>query len=116
MTRRCRRGAVRGLGALRARTCSPSVRNKRRNVSRPTGNALTCGPRPGTCIAPPSMRGSTIVHPPAHRPMITQRFRLARRAGAAIRGPGQPGNAPVQGAEKPLADKVVHSVVPARRA
>ena len=35
-TRRCRRGAVRGLWALRGRTRSPSVRHKRRNVSRPT--------------------------------------------------------------------------------
>jgi len=31
------------------------------------------------------MRGGKIVHPLAHRPMITQRFRPARRAGAAIR-------------------------------
>ena len=36
VTRRWRRGAVRGLGALRGRTRSPSVRHKRRNVSRPT--------------------------------------------------------------------------------
>ena len=36
VTRRCRRGAVRGLGVLRGRTRSPSVRHKRRNVSRPT--------------------------------------------------------------------------------
>ena len=48
-------------------------------------NALTLGPRPGTFIAPASMRGGKIVHPLAHRPMITQRFRPARRAGSAIR-------------------------------
>ena len=36
VTRGCRRGAVRGLWALRGRTRSPSVRHKRRNVSRPT--------------------------------------------------------------------------------
>ena len=46
------------------------------------------------------MRGGKIVHPLAHRPIITQRFRPARRAGAAIRGPGQPRNAPAQDAEK----------------
>ena len=51
----------------------------------PHDNALTLGPRPGTLIAPPSMRGGKIVHPLAHRPMITQRFRPARRAGPAIR-------------------------------
>ena len=38
--------------------------------------------------------------PVAHRRMITQRLCPARRAGAAIRGPGQPGNAPAQDAEK----------------
>ncbi len=48
-------------------------------------NALTLGPRPGAFIAPASMRGGKIVHPLAHRPMITQRFHPARRAGAAIR-------------------------------
>ena len=48
-------------------------------------NALTLGPRPGTSIASPSMRGGKIVHPLAHRRMITQRFRPARRAGPAIR-------------------------------
>ena len=36
LTRCYRCGAVRGLWALRARTRSPSVRHKRRNVSRPT--------------------------------------------------------------------------------
>ena len=51
----------------------------------PHDNAFTLGPRPGAFIAPPSMSGSTIVHPLAHRPMITQRFRPARRAGPAIR-------------------------------
>ena len=51
----------------------------------PHDNALTLGPRPGTFIAPPSMRGGKIVHPLAHRTMITQRFRPALRAGAAIR-------------------------------
>ena len=51
----------------------------------PHDNALTLGPRPGTFIAPPSMRGGKIVHPLAHRPMITQRFRPARRANPAIR-------------------------------
>ena len=48
-------------------------------------NALALGPCPGTFIAPPSMRGGKIVHPLAHRRIITQRFRPARRAGAAIR-------------------------------
>ena len=48
--------------------------------------------------------------------MITQRFRPARRAGPAIRGPGQPGDAACKALRKPPADKVVHSVVPARRA
>ncbi len=51
----------------------------------PHNNALTLGPRPGTFIAPPSMRGGKIVHPLAYRPMITQRFHPARRADAAIR-------------------------------
>ena len=51
----------------------------------PHDNALTLGPRPGAFIAPPSMRGSKIVHPLAHSPMITQRFRPARRASPAIR-------------------------------
>ena len=51
----------------------------------PHGNALTRGSRPGAFIAPPSMSGGTIVHPLAHRRMITQRFRPARRAGPAMR-------------------------------
>ena len=48
-------------------------------------NALALGPRPGTFIAPLSMRGGKIVHPLAHRRIITQRFRPARRVGLAIR-------------------------------
>ena len=51
----------------------------------PYDDALALGPRPGTFIAPASMRGGKIVHPLAHRPMITQCFRPARRAGPAIR-------------------------------
>ena len=48
-------------------------------------DALALGPRPGAFIAPASMRGGKIVHPLAHRPIITQRFRPARCAGSAIR-------------------------------
>ena len=51
----------------------------------PHDNAPALGPRPGAFIAPASMRGGKIVHPLAHRPMITQRFRPARRAGPTIR-------------------------------
>ena len=51
----------------------------------PHDDALALGPRPGAFIAPASMRGGKIVHPLAHRRMITQRFRPARRAGLAIR-------------------------------
>ena len=42
-------------------------------------------PAPRHVYSPTSMRGGTIVHPLAHRRMITQRLCPARRAGAAIR-------------------------------
>ena len=84
-TRRCRRGAVRGLWALRGRTRSPFGAPQAPECITAHDKAFTLGPRPGAFIAPPSMRGGKIVHPLAHRPMITQRFRPARRAGPAIR-------------------------------
>ena len=90
---------MRGLGALRGRTQPLGAPQILKRITA-HNNALALGPRPGAFIAPPSMRGGKIVHPLAHRPIITQRFRPARRAGAAIRGPGQPRNAPAQDAEK----------------
>lgn len=72
ITRCYRCGAVRGLKALRARTHSPFGAPQAPERITPHDNALTRGPRPGTFIAPPSMRGGKIVHPLAHRPMITQ--------------------------------------------
>ena len=85
LTRRCRRGVVRGLGALRARTRSPFGAPQAPERITPHDDALALGPRPGTFIAPPSMRGGKIVHPLTHRPMITQRCHPAHRAGSAIR-------------------------------
>ena len=85
LTRRCRCGAMWGLWALRARTRSLFGVPQAPERLTPHDNALTLGPRPGTFIAPPSMRGGTIVHPLAHRRMITQRFHPARRASPAIR-------------------------------
>ena len=84
LTRRWRCGAVRGLGALRGRKQPLGAPQTPERITA-HDNALALGPRPGTFIATPSMRGGKIVHPLAYRRMITQRFRPARRAGAAIR-------------------------------
>ena len=74
-----------GLGGFARAHAQPLAAPQAPERITPYDNALTLGPRPGTFIAPPSMRGSKIVHPLAHRTMITQRFRPARRAGPAIR-------------------------------
>lgn len=78
------RSSARLVGFTRAHAQSFGAPQAPERIT-PHDNALTLGPRPGTLIAPPSMRGGTIVHPLAHRRMITQRFRPARRAGPAIR-------------------------------
>ena len=78
-----RRGA--GLGSFARSHAQPLGAPQAPERITPHDNALALGPRPGAFIAPASMRGGKIVHPLAHRPMITQRFRPARRAGAAIR-------------------------------
>ena len=82
-TRRCRRSA--GLVGFARAHPQPFGAPQAPERITPYDNALARGPHPGAFIAPSSMRGGKIVHPLAYRRMITQRFRPARRAGAAIR-------------------------------
>ena len=74
-----------GLGGLARAHAQPLGAPQAPERITPHDDALALGPRPGAFIAPASMRGGKIVHPLAHRPMITQRFRPAGRAGPAIR-------------------------------
>ena len=55
-------------GALRARTRRPFRARASGGTYRAQCDAFACGARPGSFVAPPSMRGGDIVHPLAHTP------------------------------------------------